>query len=48
MAFFAFSSALRHSCTASSTSLLSWEMSVSSFFFWLISPVFCGQRQAVP
>lgn len=43
MAFLAFSSALRHSCKASSTSLDSVERSLSSFFFWLISPVFCGE-----
>lgn len=45
MAFLAFSSAFLHSWTASSTSACSWQMSASSFFFWLIRLVFCGQGE---
>lgn len=40
MAFFAFSSAFLHSWMASSTSVCSWEMSASIFFFWLMRLVF--------
>ncbi|KAG9330187.1 hypothetical protein JZ751_026991 [Albula glossodonta] len=38
--------ALRHSCTASSTSPDSTDRSPSSFFFWFISPVFCSSADA--
>jgi len=40
IAFLAFSSAFRHSWMASSTSVCSWEMSASIFFFWLMRLVF--------
>lgn len=40
MAFLALSSAFLHSCTASSTSVCSWDRSDSIFFFWLMRLVF--------